>query len=262
MKFNLSKALEERYGKPHLSYSSIKQAMDDMAKFDAYMRGDIEYKSDALDFGTMYDMLLFDRKKAMTTYRILDNGYILERCSLKTQEAKSPSMTNEFKEVKAAIVSEMTERGEIVCNPEDWDMANKMVERLSEAGIIEKYFSGEYQKPVYKDIEGVLVKGFIDCRGEDFIMDSKSTRSVSGFRYDVNGLCYDVQAYLYTQSEGINKFYWVAQEKTFPYLPAVVTCSEETLFRGEMKFRGAIKRITDFLQNGEDPRKDYIEYEV
>ena len=49
----------ERYGKSHLSYSSLKQALGDMAQFDRYMKGEVKYKSDALDFGTMYDMLLF-----------------------------------------------------------------------------------------------------------------------------------------------------------------------------------------------------------
>ena len=58
---NISDKLMERYGKPHLSYSSLKQALGDMAQFDRYMKGEVKYNSDALDFGTMYDMLLFER---------------------------------------------------------------------------------------------------------------------------------------------------------------------------------------------------------
>ena len=61
---NISDKLMERYGKSHLSYSSLKQALGDMAQFDRYMKGEVKYKSDALDFGTMYDMLLFERDKA------------------------------------------------------------------------------------------------------------------------------------------------------------------------------------------------------
>ena len=53
---NLSEQLQERYGKSHLSYSSLKQALGDMAQFDRYMKGELKYKSDALDFGTLYDM--------------------------------------------------------------------------------------------------------------------------------------------------------------------------------------------------------------
>jgi len=46
----ISEQLHERYGKSHLSYSSLKQALGDMAQFDRYMKGEIIYKSDALDF--------------------------------------------------------------------------------------------------------------------------------------------------------------------------------------------------------------------
>jgi len=57
----------ERYGKPHLSYSSLKQALGDMAQFDRYMKGEVKYKSDAMDFGTIYDKLLFKREKEYET---------------------------------------------------------------------------------------------------------------------------------------------------------------------------------------------------
>ena len=53
-----------------------------------------------------------------------------------------------------------------------------------------------------------------------FIVDSKSSRSVEKFRYDVNSFSYDIQAYIYTKVFGIKDYYWVVQEKTYPfYLP-------------------------------------------
>ena len=61
----ISAKLKDRYDKPHLSYSSVKNALSDMAQFDRYMKGELKFRSDALDFGTLYDMLLFEREKAM-----------------------------------------------------------------------------------------------------------------------------------------------------------------------------------------------------
>ncbi len=61
---------------------------------------------------------------------------------------------------------------------------------------------------------------------------------------------------------GVKKFYWLVQEKTYPYLPAVVECSEETLFTGEMKFHDAVERITRFLEGGQSPDQDYVEFRV
>jgi hypothetical protein len=61
---------------------------------------------------------------------------------------------------------------------------------------------------------------------------------------------------------GIKDFYWVVQEKTYPYLPALVKCSDETIFVGEMKFNDAVNRIRTFLREDYDPTKDYLQYEV
>ena len=261
---NLPQLLEARYGKPHLSYSSLKQSLEDIARFDAYMKKEITYKSDALDFGTMYDMLLFERDKAMETYTIVDHEYILERCSAATQSTKAPKATKEYKEIKEAIENDLTANGKVLCNPDDWKTANDMIDRLHTCGITKEYFAGDYQVPIMKNILDIKVKGFIDCWDKDraMVVDSKSTRSISGFRYDVGKLSYDIQAYLYMQATSAKEFYWVAQEKDYPYLPAVVKCSEETLFKGEMKTRAAIARIKDFLKNNTDPKSDFVTYEV
>jgi len=108
----------------------------------------------------------------------------------------------------------------------------------------------------------VRVKGFLDCLGDGFIVDSKSTKAVDKFRYSVRDFCYDIQAYIYCKVFGVNKFYWLVQEKTYPYLPAVVECSDETLFAGEMKFNDAIERIEDSLQGNKQPEQDYVQFKV
>lgn len=106
------------------------------------------------------------------------------------------------------------------------------------------------------------MKGFLDCLGKDFITDSKSCRQISKFRYDVKSFSYDIQAYIYTKVFGITDYYWVAQEKAYPYYPALVKCSEETLFSGEMKFNDAVERITEWLDQDEHAAADYAEFSV
>ena len=113
-----------------------------------------------------------------------------------------------------------------------------------------------------EELNGVEVKGFLDCLGDGFISDSKSARSAEKFRYAVRDFSYDIQAYIYTKVFGIKDFYWVVQEKTYPYLPALVKCTDETLFTGEMKFNDAINRIRHFMREDYDPVKDYLQYEV
>ena len=229
---NIPEKLMERYGKSHLSYSSLKQALGDMAQFDRYMKGELKYKSDALSFGTLYDMLLFERDLAMDKYVIVSQDKIIADCSDKTKDSKRPTLTKEYKEAKEKVELEYAEQGKVICAPDDWKMANDMIDRLDA------------------------------CGGNGFISDSKSTKSVEKFRYSVRDFSYDIQAYIYTKVFNIKDFYWVAQEKTYPYLPALIKCTDETLFVGGMKFTNAVTRIEDFLDRDYNPVTDYLQYEV
>lgn len=256
-------ALEERYGKAHLSYSSIKVALTDMAQFDLYMKRELKFESRALDFGTLYDMLLFEREKAMQSYTIMSDDRILEWCSDGVKKMKRPSMSAEFKKIKAEMNEQSEAEGKKLVSPDDWKMANDMIDRLEKCGLADQYLSsGNYQVEFNEMLGPVKVKGFLDCLGDGYIVDSKSTKSVSKFRYSVRDFSYDIQAYIYTKVFGVNEFYWLVQEKTNPYLPAIVECSEETLFAGEMKFNEGIERIEKFLREGDSPAQDYLRFKV
>ena len=259
---SMREQLAERLGKEHLSYSSIKYALGDMRLWEMYMRGQLKKESDALRFGTMYDMLLFEREKAMNEYVVLNEGNILERCQSKTLEAKNPKLTKDYKDIKALMEGEYKAKGQTLTSSEDWKKANDMIERLDVCGLTNSYLKGKYQVEFNEDIDGVPIKGFLDCLGDGFITDSKSARSVDKFRYDVNSWSYDIQAYIYTKVFDIKDYYWVVQEKTYPYYPALVKCSEETLFRGEMKFHQALENIETWLKEDTATEKTYAEFTV
>lgn len=258
----LREKLTAATGKGHLSYSSIKYALGDMQLWEMKMKGEAPYTSDALIFGTMYDMLLFERDKAMSEYVILNEGDILDRCQSKTLEAKNPKLTKDYKEVKATMEEEYKAKGQTLTNSEDWKKANDMVERLATCGLLQKRLTGKYQVEFNEDIDGVPLKGFLDCLGDGYITDSKSSRSVEKFRYDVNSFSYDIQAYIYTKVFNIKDYYWVVQEKTFPYYPAEIKCSEETLFKGEMKFHQALENIKKYLDNKQPELNCYASFVV
>jgi hypothetical protein len=258
----LREQLTERVGKGHLSYSSMKYALGDMRLWEMKMKGEIKYTSDALVFGSMYDMLLFEKDKAMSEYIVLNEGDVLERCQSKTLEAKNPKLTKDYKEVKAAMEEEFKTKGQTLTSSEDWKKANDMIERLHDCGLFKRRLIGKYQVEFNEDIDGVPLKGFLDCLGDGFITDSKSARSVDKFRYDVNSWDYDIQAYIYTKVFNIKDYYWVVQEKTYPYYPAEVKCSEETLFRGEMKFHQALENIKAYLDNEKAELNCYASFVV
>ena len=258
----ISEQLHERYGKSHLSYSSLKQALGDMAQFDRYMKGELKYKSDALDFGTLYDMLLFERDQAFEKYIVMSDSQVMARLSDKARSAKKPSMTSEYKAVVAAMKTEALEEGKTIVSSDDWQMANDMIDRLATCGLLDTYLAGDYQVGFLEELNGVQVKGFLDCLGDGFISDSKSARSAEKFRYAVRDFCYDIQAYIYCKVFDLKDYYWVVQEKAYPFYPADVKCSDETLFKGEMKFHEALENIKNYLDDPNPTERFFAEFVV
>ena len=68
----------ERTGKPYLSYSSIKYALQDMALFELYMKGKLRKESQALTFGSAYDVLLFTPDEFDKRFYVLDDEEIIQ----------------------------------------------------------------------------------------------------------------------------------------------------------------------------------------
>ena len=255
----LREQLTESVGKPHLSYSSLKYALGDMKLWEMYMRGQLKKESEALYFGSLYDMLLFEPEKAHETYYTLDDADIIKEIG-----GKAPRNTKKYREWKSEALQVTDSADKMLVSNEEWRRANEMIQRLKQCGLYDKRFAGgKFQVEFNVDVDGVPLKGFLDCLREgEFIVDSKSSRSIDKFRYDVNSFSYDIQAYIYTKVFGIKDYYWVVQEKAYPFYPADVKCSEETLFKGEMKFHEAIENIKAWLDGGKNTETHYAEFIV
>lgn len=255
---SLRDQLSERVGKPHLSYSSLKYALGDMKLWEMYMKGQLKKESEALQFGSLYDLLLFEPEKFADTYYTLDDSSIVADIG-----GKYPRSTKRYKEWKAEASQTAENADKLLAPAEDVKKAQEMIQRLKDCGLYDKRFAnGKYQVEFNVDIDGIPLKGFLDCLQDDSIIDSKSSRSISKFRYDVNSFSYDIQAYVYTKVFDIKDFYWVVQEKAYPFYPADVKCSDETLFKGEMKFHEALENIRKWLDGEQKTETHYAEFIV
>jgi hypothetical protein len=260
MEFSLK--LQEKTGKSYLSYSSIKNALTDMRAFELYMAGKLKKESPALTFGSMYDMMLFEPDKAKATYQVIDHDQIMEKMSDRVKDLKNPKSSSEYKAAVQQIKTEAIEEDKHLVDESEWKTAHFMVKRLIDSGIKDGYMMGDYQVEFNDFIDDIPVRGFFDCKGAEYVSDSKSTRSIPGFRYDVNKFSYDIQAYIYTQVAGLDDFFWVAQEKTYPYPVAVYKAKEETILRGQFKFEHAVAKIKDWLFLDKPVVSDYIYEEI
>jgi|TARA_R110000796_G_scaffold86835_1_gene187804 hypothetical protein len=257
--------LQEVTGKGYLSYSALKYAADgssdqDMKLFELYMKGLLRKNSPALSFGKLYDCLLLEPQKAPDLFYVLDDSDIVEELK---KDYKNPKASKVYKERTAHALEEAEKSGKTVVSKDDMSMAKNMILRLDasevldaetgEIKMVRDYLKGDAQHEILSWIGEVPVRGFLDVLGDGFITDSKSTRSIAGFKYDVNKFNYDIQAYIYTQAMGCDTFYWVVQQKSKPYLCAVYKASDSTLANGERKFWSAIENINGWLSN---PAKD------
>jgi len=257
--------LQEVTGKGYLSYSALKYAADgsrdqDMKLFELYMRGLLRKDSPALSFGKLYDCLLLEPEKAHDQFYVLDDAEIVSALS---KDYKNPRSSKAYKEAVAAQQKEAEDSGKLIVSEEDMSMAENMILRLDNSEVLDTetgeikmvrdYLTGDAQYEINGWIGEIPVRGFLDVLGDGFISDSKTTRSISGFKYDVNSYNYDIQAYIYTTVLGIDTFYWVCQQKSKPYLCAVYKASASTISNGERKFWSAIENIDRWLSN---PTKD------
>ena len=251
--------LTEAVGKPHLSYSSLKYALGDMRLWEMYMRGQLKKESEALRFGSLYDLLLFEPETFNDVYYTLDDASIVDSIG-----GANPRSTKRYKEWKAEAAQVAENADKQLAPEEDVKKAKEMIQRLKDCGLYDKRFAGgKYQVEFNVDLDGVPLKGFLDClRDGEFIVDSKSSRSVEKFRYDVNSFSYDIQAYIYTKVFGIKEYYWVVQEKAYTFYPADVKCTDETLFKGEMKYHEAVENIKNWLAGERKSDQHYAEYLV
>ena len=73
---------------------------------------------------------------------------------------------------------------------------------------------------------------------------------------------YDIQSYLYTKVFDIPDFYWVVQEKAYPYLPAVYKASDKTLGFGEAKFKKGVRTVLEYFEKDKASDKFYLQGEI
>tara|TARA_B110000977_G_C11048297_1_gene481390 strand:+ start:468 stop:1289 length:822 start_codon:yes stop_codon:yes gene_type:complete len=257
--------LMERTGKGYVSYSALKYAADgsrqqDMKLFELYVKGMLRKESDAFTFGGLYDTLLLEPDTLMDKYYVIyDDKKITEL----SDRYKNPRASKDYKEWLASESELGLSQGKTIVNEDMMVQAQDMIVRLDESEVLDmntgeirmvrEYLNGSTQFEINDWIGDIPVRGFLDVMGDGFVSDSKTSRDLHGFKWDVDKFCYDIQAYIYCEVMQTDDFYWVVQGKSVPYTCGVYKASEMTLKRGEAKFWSAINNIRTWL---DQPEKD------
>jgi len=267
---DFAKKLMERTGKGYLSYSAIKYAADgsrnqDMKLFELYMKGLLKKESDAFTFGSVYDCILLEPETFTDKFYVVYDEQKCLELDEKHSKYKNPRASKAWKEEYNDWYENevLFADGKEVITEDIITKVEEMIIRLDDSEVLDmetgqltpvrKYLTGQPQYEINDWIEEIPVRGFLDVRGDGFISDSKTTRDLYGFQYDVFKYDYEIQAYIYTHVEQVSDFYWVAQTKSVPYTVGVFKASKVTISKGEHKFWSAVENIQRWLN---EPDKD------
>lgn len=247
------------FNKEYISYSSIKNILESPQKFKLYMEGKLERKSQAFDFGSAYDAMLFEPETFSSKYVFIDDKQKIEE--LVAEGSKSPRATSKYKEWYADQTKGLSEDA-VILTEDDHTKLMFMYDAISQSGVLDTFLTGEYQGTLIGVIDGITVLIKYDCLNDDgeWITDLKTTDNLVGFKWDVNKYHYDLQGYLYERLTD-RKFRWVVQEKNTPNTCAVYEMSDYTRGKAEEKWNIAKQRLNEyFLSNDAKPTQQFFIY--
>jgi len=193
-----------------LSYSGLKQFDKSPNHFLQYKQRDFK-PTPAMEFGTLVDDLLFGGEQ----YLVIDGD---RRCKAwKDAEGKK-------------------------CLKSDFDQALAIVNRIKEqAG---DYIQGDYQAHLEKEYRGVILHGYLDVLGSDFVTDVKTAKDgcPDKFMRSAYDFGYHIQAGVYHILSGHWDYYFVVAETDSPWNVQVYKASEEFILAGVSKVNDIIDR--------------------
>lgn len=116
----------------------------------------------------------------------------------------------------------------------------------------------KYEEPGIMELFGELWKGKADVVSDDYIIDLKTTSSISDFRNKVSSYCYDSQAYIYRAIFGKPMLFLVVDKRSARLGQFAV--SEHTYDRGRLKVSQAVDAYRKYY--GPNPTEDITNYYI
>lgn len=241
--------------KDALSYTSIKELLLSPKDFWLYVTDRKKKDTDALRFGRAYDCLLFEPHKFDNLYACFDDKDIIEEILQTYPPEKRASanvrLTSAYKDKKAEFEKESF--GKTILSEDERVEIVDMINALEDSGVRDKYLSGgQTQSEFLVDIWNIPVRGRIDYHSPmlNTIRDSKTIgKTISSFPREARYVYhYDLQAFIYKEAFGVDRFEFVVQSKTPPYTIGIFETSDDFIKSGEQKFAKALDRLNTFFK--------------
>ena len=210
-----------------LSYSSIKQFAKSPNHFLQYINREQE-TTPAMIKGSAFHVLTLEPDKFMDQYAIAPK--VDRRTKVGKENWANFSRENEGKKILTS---------------QDYDD----ILAMSSA-----FYSYEHSRAIITDdveiflegeIQGLAFRGYADIIGSDYVADLKSCQDASPekFARDAYNMNYHLQAAIYCELTGKDRYYMIAVESSAPYNIAVYEMDFEMISRGKVLLYELIEKF-------------------
>jgi exodeoxyribonuclease VIII len=226
--------------KSFVSNSMLNKMNENQQLFYEWINGTYEYPStNALDIGTAIHLAILEPEKIESSF------FFSQSNDGRTKEFKNDVEDNPDK---------------IVLKASDWQMLSGMRDAFLRRKMLSDIVSkSSVEQIATKTINGVACKGkadiIYDSIGKRIGVDYKTTSSsIDDFLWTASKYNYDRQAWMYMQLFDLEEFWFIVQEKYYPFRPAVIVCGNEFLQSGSNKLDRDLDNYKKFFLDGEyDP---------
>lgn len=209
----------------------------------AYYEGKLGQDSQHYIFGKAQHCLILEPEAFNSRFYSIDDTEICIEASGVDWEKnnKNPRATKIYKEWLSKIMEENKHRQLISMN--DFQILNDMYDKLMSYKQVREMLESAYKKEtIYSNkIQGIDCKCKVDAINPgNFILDYKSSKdpaTIHKFKYNLKKYNYDRQGAFYCDVTKTKSFWFIVQEKTYPYTVCIVEMSPDTYEEGRIKYQ-------------------------
>jgi hypothetical protein len=222
-----------------------------------YEKGGSE-DTDAMIFGIAAHCLLLEPEAFDGRFYAIDDT---EKCL--EIGGKRPRTTNKYKEWLEPIISENAHRQ--LLSLDDIQTIKDMIDRaMSYKQVREMVESANIRERVYQsELEGVGCKIKVDAiNTSNFILDYKTMRDpaiIQNAQKTLRQRRYGRQGAFYKDVAKVDTFWFLFQEKTYPYTVSLAQLSQGSYEEGQEQYKNALGIYKHHFINNYDKIDDFLE---
>lgn len=209
-------------------------------------------------FGRAAHCLLLEADSFNSRFYSVDDTEICDEIG-----GKRPTATKVYKEWLENIKTENAHRQ--LLSLDDMMHINNMVDKaMSYPQVREMVEAALYRERIYSsELEGVNCKIKVDAiNPSNFILDYKTSKdpaTLYNFGNSIKKYSYDRQGAFYKDVAKTDSFWFLAQEKTYPYTVCLAEMSPQTYEDGQVKYKRGLSMYKEHFIHNPKGIDDYLE---